>query len=173
MAEIELSKFRSLRGPLGLWEKSLLSAIPVTGIFFVADAPFYMGLAIMREQSLGLFLALILGAVFLSVPPSIRADRQRVPCYDLLFSFLGLAVGLYAAVFYPEIMRRMGDPDAPRLVLGVIAILLIIQALGRAFGWIVVGVGVFFLLYARFARFIPGGFAGPGVPWDRLINSLY
>ncbi|MDP2734886.1 MAG: hypothetical protein Q8P12_01625, partial [bacterium] len=124
MAEIALSKFRSLRGPVGLWEKSLLSAIPVTGIFFVADAPFYMGLAIMREQYLGLFLALILGGVFLSVPPSSGADRQRVPWYDLVFSFLGLAVGLYAAVFFPEIMRRMGDPDAPRLVLGVIAILL-------------------------------------------------
>jgi len=173
MAEIELSKFRSLRGRLGLWEKSLLSAIPVTGIFFVADGPFYLGLAIMREQYLGLFLALILGAVFLSVPPSIRADRQRVPWYDLLFSFLGLAVGLYAALFFPEIMRRMGDPDAPRLVLGVIAILLIIEALRRTVGWILVGVGVFFLLYARFAHFFPGGFAGTGVPWDRLINYLY
>jgi len=173
MAEIELSKFRSLRGPLGLWEKSLLSALPVTGIFFVADAPFYMGLAIMREQYLGLFLALILGAVFLSVPPSIRADRQRVPWYDLVFSLLGLAVGLYAAVFFPEIMRRMGDPDAPRLVLGVIAILLIIEALRRTVGWILVGVGVFFLIYARFAHFFPGGFAGTGVPWDRLVNYLY
>ena len=173
MAEIELSKFRSLRGPVGLWEKSLLSALPVTGIFFVADAPFYMGLAIMREQYLGLFLALILGAVFLSVPPSIRADRQRVPWYDLGFSFLGLAVGLYAAVFFPEIMRRMGDPDAPRLVLGGIAILLIIEALRRTVGWILVGVGVFFLLYARFAHFFPGGFAGTGVPWDRLVNYLY
>src|SRR3989337_3237412 len=131
MAEIELSKFRSLRGRLGLWEKVLLVAIPVTGIFFVADGPFYMGLAIMREQYLGLFLALILGAVFLSVPPSSGADRHRVPWYDLLFSFLGLAAGLYAALFFPEIMRRMGDPDAPRLVLGVLSILLLIAGLRR------------------------------------------
>src|SRR3989338_3601673 len=160
MAEIELSKFRSLRGPVGLWEKSLLSAIPLAGVFFVSDAPFYMGLAILREQYLGLFLALVLGAVFLSVPPSIRADRQRVPWYDLLFSFLGLAVGLYAALFFPEIMRRMGDPDALRLVLGVIAILLILEALRRTVGWILVGIGVFFLLYARFADFVSGGFGG-------------
>jgi len=173
MAEIELSKFRSLRGPVGLWEKSLLSAIPVTGIFFVADGPFYMGLAIMREQYLGIFLALILGAVFLSVPPSSGADRHRVPWYDLLFSVLGLTVGLYPGLFFVEIMLSMGEPDALRLVLAVIAILLIIEALRRTVGWILVGVGVFFLLYARFAHFFPGGFAGTGVPWGRLVNYLY
>jgi len=169
----EVTRFRSLRGPLGLWEKILLGAIPGTGVVFVADAPFYLGLAILREQYLGLFLALILGAVFLSVPPSKRADRHRVPWYDLLFSFLGLAVGLYAALFFPEIMRRMGDPDALRLVLGVIAILLILEALRRTIGWILVGVGVFFLLYARFAHFVPGPLGGTGVPWERLINYLY
>ncbi|MBI2091004.1 MAG: TRAP transporter fused permease subunit [Deltaproteobacteria bacterium] len=169
----ELAKFRSLRGLLGFWEKILLTAIPVTGVFFVSDGPFYLGLAILREQYLGLFLALILGGVFLSVPPSGRADRHRVPWYDLLFSFLGITVGLYAALFFPEIMRRMGDPDALRLVLGVIAIFLILEALRRTVGWILVGVGVFFLLYARFAHFVPGGFGGTGVAWDRLTNYLY
>lgn len=173
MAKIELSKFRSLRGPAGLWEKVLLGAIPLAGVFFVADAPFYLGLAILREQYLGLFLALVLGAVFLSVPPSRHADRRRVPWYDFLFSFLGLAVGLYPAWFFPEIMLSMGDPDALRLALGVIVILLILEALRRTVGWVLVGVGVFFLLYARFAHFFPGEFSGTGVPWDRLVNYIY
>ncbi len=169
----ELTRFRTLRGLTGLWVKTLLIAIPVTGVFFVAEAPFYMGLAIMREQYLGLFLALILGGVFLTVPPTERADRNHVPWYDLVFSFLGLAVGLYAAWFFPEIMRTMGDPDTLRLGLGVIAILLILEALRRTVGWILVGVGVFFLLYARFANLFPGAFQGTEVPWDRLINYLY
>jgi TRAP transporter 4TM/12TM fusion protein len=173
MAETELTKFRSLKGPIGLWEKCLLGAIPLSGVFFVSDAPFYFGLALLREQYLGLFLALILGGVFLSVPPSERADRQHVPWYDLLFSFLGLAVGLYAAIFFPEIMRRMGELDAHRLALGVVAILLILEGLRRTVGWILVGVGVFFLIYARYADFFPGEFAGTGVPWDRLVNYIY
>lgn len=173
LSETEVTRFRSLRGLLGVWETTLLVAIPVIGLIFVADLPFYLGLAILREQYLGVLLALILGAVFLSVPPSNRADRERIPWYDLLFSFLGLAVGLYAAVFFPEIMRRMGDPDALRLALGVVAILLILEALRRTVGWILVGVGVFFLFYARFAHFFPGVFAGTGVPWERLINYLY
>jgi TRAP transporter 4TM/12TM fusion protein len=166
-------KFRSLQGLLGIWEKILLIAIPVAGLIFVSDIPFYLGLAIMNEQYLGIILALILGAVFLSVPPSVHADRSRVPWYDLLFSFLGLAVGLYPAIFYPEIMRNMGDPDALRLVLGAIAIFLILEGLRRTIGWILVGVGVFFLFYARFAHYFPGVFAGTGVPWERLINYLY
>jgi len=173
MVETELTRFRSLRGVLGIWAKVLLAAIPVAGMFFVADIPFYLGFAILREQYLGLLLALILGGVFLTVPPSSHADRGRVPWYDLLFSFLGLTVGLYAALFYPEIMRRMGDPDATRLVLGVLAIFLTLEAIRRTVGWILVGVGVFFLFYARFAHFFPGAFAGTGVPLERLINYLY
>lgn len=173
MAEPELAKFRSLHGPLGLWERTLLIAIPVAGVVFVSDAPFYAGLAIMREQFLGLFLALVLGAVFLSVPPSSRADRHRVPWYDVLLSCLGLAVGLYIAVQFPEIMRRMGDPDALRLALGGIAILLVLEALRRTVGWILVAVGVFFLVYARFAHLFPGDFAGTGIAWDRLVNYIY
>ena len=173
MADTELTKFRSLSGPIGIWEKILLVAIPIAGIVFVSDAPFYLGLAILKEQYLGLFMGLILGAVFLSVPPSDRADRHRVPWYDLLFSFLGLAVGLYPAWYFTEIMLTMGEPGALRLTLGAIAILLVLEALRRTVGWILVGVGVFFLLYARFAHFFPGGFAGTGVPWDRLVNYLY
>jgi len=173
MAETELTRFRSLRGRLALWEKTLLTAIPVTGVFFVLEGPFYLGWTLMREQYLGLFLALVLGGVFLAVPPSGRADRHRVPWYDLLLSCLGLIVGLYIAVYFPEVMARMGDPDALRLALGVLAILLVLEALRRAFGWILVGVGVFFLLYARFAHFVPGAFGGIGVPWDRLINYVY
>lgn len=171
--EGELTKFRSLRGLAGFLEKVFLAAIPLSGVVFVSDAPFYLGLAILREQYLGLFLALILGAVFLSVPPSSGADRHRVPWYDALFSFLGLTVGLYVAFFFPEVMRRMGDPDAHRLVLGTIAILLIFEALRRTVGWILVGVGAFFLLYGRYADFFPGELRGIGVPWDRLVNYLY
>lgn len=173
MADAELTKFRSLRGPIGVWQKCLLVAIPISAVVFVSDVPFYLGLAILREQYLGLFLALILGGTFLSVPPSDRADRHSVPWYDLLFSFLGLAVGLYPAVFFPEIMERMGELDTVRLVLGFVAILLILEALRRTVGWILVGVGVFFLIYARYADFFPADLAGIGVPWDRLINYIY
>ena len=173
MAEAELTKFRSLTGPVALWEKCLLAAIPVSGLVFVSDAPFYLGLAILREQYLGLFLALILGGVFLNVPPSSRADLHRVPWYDLLFSFLGLAVGLYPAIFFIEIMERMGEPDPLRLLLGSVAILLILEAVRRTVGWILVFVGVFFLIYGRYADYFPGDFAASGVPWDRLINYIY
>ncbi|HZD40452.1 MAG TPA: TRAP transporter fused permease subunit, partial [Terriglobales bacterium] len=147
--------------------------IPISAIVFVSDVPFYLGLAILREQYLGLFLALILAGVFLSVPPSAGADRHSVPWYDLLFSFLGLAVGLYVAVYFPDILERMGELDTVRLVLGFVAILLIFEALRRTVGWILVGVGIFFLIYARYADFFPADFAGIGVPWDRLINYIY
>lgn len=171
--EIELTRFRSLRGLAALWEKILLALIPTAAIVFVSDAPFYLGLAILREQYLGLFLGLILAGVFLSVPPSRRADRSRLPWYDLAFSFLGLGVGLYVTLFFPEIMRRMGDPDGYRLAFGTIAIVLIFEALRRTVGWILVAVGAFFIFYARYAHLFPGELGGTGTPWDRLVNYLY
>lgn len=169
----ELTKFRSLKGTAGLAENILLIAIPISAIVFVSDAPFYFGLAILREQYLGLFLGLILGAVFLSVPASKTADRSRVPVYDIVFSLLGLGVGFYVAFYFPEVMRRMGDPDASRLALGVVAIALIFEALRRTVGWILVGVGAFFIFYARYADLFPGELSGTGTSWDRLVNYLY
>lgn len=169
----EVLKVRTLHGPMRAAQKTMLCLIPILGIVFVLDIPGYLGTSVPQGQYLAVFVALILGAVFLVVPPTSRSARDRVPWYDLALAVLGLTVGLYVAVRYDEILVKMGEFAPERLVLGAVAILLVLEANRRVAGWVIVAITLSFILYAAYADLAPGGFAGSSVPWPMLVNYLY
>jgi TRAP transporter 4TM/12TM fusion protein len=158
--------------------------IPVVGAFFVLDVPTYLNMAffrwdiawrltILQEQYFGIFLAMILGNVFLIVPATRSATRDRVPWYDALLSILGVVVGLYVAFLYPRILWELGIITPDRVIVGGLAILLVLEALRRLTGWFLVGLGLFFIFYARFTWLFPGVFYGRGTSWNELTNYLF
>jgi len=149
-----------------------LAAIPLAGAFFALDVPFYLKLTILRGQYLGLFLGLVLASTYILVPPTRRAVRERLPWYDGLLALLGLGVGLYVALLYPRILREIGYVDLQRFVVAALAILLVLEGVRRLTGWLLVGIGILFILYARFTWLVPGTLTGLGVPWKRLVNYL-
>ena len=169
----EGSRYRTLGRHTQFLTKALLIAIPVLGIFFIMDTPSYLGWLFLREQYYGLFLGLVFCTVFLVVPPTKRAPRNRIPWYDVILSILGFGVGLYVAVLYPGILKRMGAVTPDRVLLGTVAILLVLESVRRLTGWVLPIIGLIFILYARFTWLVPGVFHGPGIPWDRLVNSLF
>ena len=169
----ESVKFRTLHGPMALVQKTLLCLIPVLGIIFILDIPSYLRISVPQGQYLGVFVALILGSVFIVAPPTAKSARDRVPWYDMVLSVLGLTVGLYLTVRYDDILIHMGQPGPDRLILAAIAVLLVLEANRRISGWILVIIGTAFILYAAYADLVPGGFAGSATPWPQLVNYLY
>lgn len=169
----EVTRHRTLSGRWRFFTRFQLIAIPLVGTFFVLDIPFYLRLAILREQYFGIFLALVLGNLFLLYPPTRKAARDRVPWYDVILMALSFVVGLYVAVLYPKVLFELGLVSADKVILGTITILLILEGLRRLTGWLLVGLGLIFLLYARFAWLAPGVFNGPGITWDLLSIYLY
>jgi len=171
--EPEVSRFRSLGKRLKLLTKLLLIAVPVVGIFFIMDTPSYLGWDFLREQYYGIVLAIVFACVFLLVPATKEAPRNRVPWYDVILSILGFVVGLYVAILYPKILRWLGIITPDRIIISTIAILLILEGARRLTGWVLPILGLLFILYARFTWLAPGVLHGEGIPWDRLVNSLY
>jgi TRAP transporter 4TM/12TM fusion protein len=171
--EPEFSRFRSLSKRLRLLTKLLLIAMPVVAVFFIMDTSSYLGWAFLREQYYGFFLAIAFASVFLLVPATKRAARNRLPWYDVILSLLGFGVGLYVAILYPEILWRVGVITPDRVIISTIAILLILEGARRLTGWVLPSLGLLFILYADFTWLVPGVFRGPGIPWNRLSNSLY
>ena len=104
MAEKESTggRFRKVTGLPGLINKVLLICIPVSGILFVLDIHLYLGWSVFREQYLSLFLGLILGSAFLSVPSHKGASREHAPWYDIILAAMGFGICLYSFVMYPE-----------------------------------------------------------------------
>jgi TRAP transporter 4TM/12TM fusion protein len=145
----------------------------VLGGLFTLEIYFYLGEAIYREQYLGVFLALILAGVFLSTPAGPKAPLERVPWYDLLFAALGLVVGLYIAIQYPELVYTQAFVTVDKWLLGGLAILLLLEATRRVIGWPLVIIAGTFILYAHFSYLLPGMLYARGQSWRRIATYLY
>ena len=169
----EGARIRTISGSVSILQKVIFIAIPVAGAFFVMDGPFYLGWSVQQAQYYGLFLGLVLAGVFLTVPFNSKAPSDRVPWYDLVLAALGLIVGMYIAVFYVDILFKLGQPDPGRLIMGGMAIVIVLEAARRTAGWILPAICVFFILYARFADLAPGDFASSATDWPKLVNYLY
>jgi TRAP-type uncharacterized transport system fused permease subunit len=154
-------------------QRFFLRALPASGAFYLLDVHLFFGLVILRQQYLAFLLTLTLGAVFLSIPSARNRVSDALPWYDLVCSLLGLTVGAYLVIFYPELIYTLGERSAERVVLGVLAVLLVVEAARRILGWsMVILIGVF-LLYARYADLAPGYLRSKPSYWDRLFPTLY
>ncbi|MBU2499063.1 MAG: TRAP transporter permease [Proteobacteria bacterium] len=161
-----------LTGRALLWEKILLTSMPIVGIVGILDIFLYFGKSIWVQQYLSLLFGLTLALVFLRVPAN-KKSAGKLPWFDVVLSFAGLAVGLYPCIYYQDLIISIGIISPDKLVLGTIAVLLILESCRRLVGWPLTIIVMFFLLYAHFSYIFPGALEGRGVPWDRLITHLY
>ena len=151
----------------------LCIVFPVVGCFFILEIPAYLGWSIISEEYYGIVFGLVLGNVFLLYSPTRGTARNRVAWYDVILSILGFGVSVYLTFSYRKIMWEIGVITPDRIVMGLLAVLLVLEGARRTTGWILVFLGGAFILYGRFAWLVPGMFGGEGIPWDRLLNYLF
>ncbi len=92
---------------------------------------------------------------------------------DVFSILLSFAVCLYIIINYRGITERWGTPNAPDLVFGVLAILLIIDMGRRTIGLTLPIIAVIFLLYAYFGKYFPGFMGHAGYSVKRIIHQMY
>lgn len=126
-------------------------------------------------QQRGIHLALVLALVFLVAPASKRAaDRLHLPWYDAAAALASLFVALYPAWHYIDISRRMGFPTQFEIWLGLVTIVLLLEATRRMIGPVMVVIVAFFLGYLWFGARLPlewGGFVT--ISFRRAMSTLY
>ncbi len=169
----KLPRYRQLRGPVGILQRGLLLIVPVSGIVFILGIPIRLNLSIWPEQYIGLFLGLTLAGLFLSVPHTRQAPRDSVPWFDFVLALWGLAAGLYVAFFWKYIISHMSLITPERIILGVAAILLVLEGIRRLTGWSLVMICLLLIFYARWAHLFPDPFMGSRTSWSTLIHYLY
>lgn len=169
-----LSRFRSMTGILGVVERSLLAGIPIIGLFFIMRIPGRLGLSLWVEQYLAIFLAIVLVCVFLKVPAFKGAPRDRLPWYDALLALGGVVVGGYLAIWFPFFQVEAGGLLYPSAqVLGVVSVVLLLEACRRIFGWALVILTIIVLIHALFADKFPYPLTATSFSFKRLMQLLY
>ena len=166
-------RFRTLSGTPRAVEQGLLALLTAAGALWVLEAHTWLPRAVFKEQYLGLFLALALGAAFIATRAGRRAPLDRVPWYDWALAAAGLAVGLYVGVLYPTIAYQLGIITWDKVTFGALAVLLVLEATRRLVGWVMVGLGAVFILYAKLAYLLPGLLEAKSTTWSRIVVYLY
>ena len=80
---------------------------------------------------------------------------------------------MYIVVFYKELVMRAGLVTTTDYIIGIIAILLILDAVRRVVGLPMVCVAIAFIAYALFGRQLPGALAHRGADLPTLVQHLF
>ncbi|MEW6046984.1 MAG: TRAP transporter permease [Bacillota bacterium] len=159
-----------LSGRRAFW---LFSAIAVTLGLFQLYAASYLVLDAYLHRVY--YLLFVLTLVFL-VEPLRRGDAGRRPGYLVLDALLlagSVTVSLYILVFYEDIVWRMGSPNTADIVMGIIAILLVLEATRRTVGASMAVIAAAFIAYALAGPWLPGLLSHKGFSLGRVVYHLY
>ncbi len=134
-----------------------------TAIFGILDAQ------LQRAVHLGFALALS----YLLYPTRKSWSRTKLHPLDLVLAILGAAAPAYICMMYRELVMRAGMVTPADLAMGVIGILLVIEATRRVVGIPMVAVVLVFITYAFAGPYMPGVLAHRGLSLEQLVGHLY
>jgi TRAP transporter 4TM/12TM fusion protein len=147
-------------------------------------AAFYLYLAWALVDSLtssgelangGAYLALVAFLVVITLPiRQFRGYEDKPAWIDWPLALAAAGVSLYQIVFFDDIfIARVGSPIAQDYMMGVLAIIIVMEASRRTMGPLLPLIGMTCLLYALLGRYMPGVLAHRGYSVVRVVNHIY
>lgn len=134
-----------------------------TAAFGVLDAQLQRGI----HLGFGLML------VYLLYPTRKSWSRTRLHPLDLILAILGAAAPAYVVYEYQHLVMRAGTVTNTDLAVGVLGIVLVIEAARRVVGLPMVCVVLAFLAYAFLGPYMPGVLAHRGLTLSQLVSHIY
>ena len=99
--------------------------------------------------------------------------RDRIMSFDVVLALLSVATIVYLLVDFDNFIYRAVTPTRWDLFFGTALILLILEALRRTSGWIMLGVVSAFLAYAVLGPDLPEPWSHRGYGLERLVGQMY
>lgn len=167
---VSIQRYRTLSGPL----RWIFIFFSLVGIFLAIYYLFhfeFLGVMV-GDAYFYLLIAIFLPLFFLIAPISKKLIRERVPLYDLLFALLSFIAPMYLFFNAYRILEEGWEiiPPIQLYILGLILIILILEAARRAGGLGFALICLFFTTYALYAQHMPGLLEGYGCNLRRLVG---
>ena len=161
-------KIRNIRE--GFVKKVLITVCIILSLFHLYTAGF--GLLPPMQQRV-FHLAFILFLVFLLFPATTRSPKDRVPWYDIILAIAALASNFYIFFVFDYVAFRFDiSISFTNFLIGMVALLLIIEATRRAVGKELVILCVISILYMLFGYLFPGFLRYRGMSLVRLVEYM-
>ena len=117
-------------------------------------------------------VAFVLVLSFLLFPMAARF-RNRIHWFDVVLGFAGAAILVYAIEGGEDFTDRATMPNQIDVVLGIIFMVLLLEATRRTTGWIVPVVALAFLAYAYFGPYLPQPWTHRGFDIGQIVGQLF
>ncbi|MET0443441.1 MAG: TRAP transporter fused permease subunit, partial [Pseudorhodoplanes sp.] len=151
------------------WAGIISTAIAVSMSLF----HLYAAYAIVPTQELRyIHVAFTLILAFLLFPAA-RRFRDRVRWWDIVPGIIAIGTVIYALWGGEDFTDRATVPDRIDVIVGIVFIVLLLEATRRTTGWIMPVVSIFFIAYAMLGPHLPAPWTHRGYDLPRLVGHLF
>src|SRR5712672_1715121 len=151
------------------WAGTIVTAIAIAMSLF----HLYAAYDIVPTQPLRYtHVAFVMVLCFLLFPLASRF-RDRIRVWDVIAAAAAVGILGYALLGGEDFTDRATTPDRTDVALGVVFIVLLLEATRRTSGWIMPIVALFFIAYALLGPHLPPPWTHRGYDLPRLIRHLF
>ncbi len=152
-----------------VWMESLIFA--ALYLYLLYD----IAVALPASTLKNVFIAVMLALIALTLPFNRRgADPEKVALRDWVFAAFGAGFSAYLTIFFKYIfIDNVGNPPEPVYMMGLVAIVMTLEATRRTMGPMLAYIGIGCLLYALVGPYLPGILAHRGYSITRIVNHLF
>lgn len=118
----------------------------------------------------------VLPLAFIYWPISKNSPKDKIPWYDWILAIISLTPGVYGVINSNEILFRYFQVDPvtdAQLYLGLVLLLILIEATRRLLGWPLTIIASFFAIYMVWGEYFPGMLKGDAFTLREVIESLF
>lgn len=98
--------------------------------------------------------------------------KSSITWYDFLLATIGVAVILYQWYAYKDLAMRSGSWTQLDVIVGVLTVLIVLEASRRVMGLPLMLVAIFFLAYDYFGPYLPDAIAHKGASINKMVGQM-
>jgi TRAP transporter 4TM/12TM fusion protein len=168
-AEAMVEQEEGVINRLAGWPGGIVTGLAVTMSLF----HLYAAYEIVPTQELRYtHVAFVLMLTFLAFPLAERF-RNRIRWWDVIAGLTCVGILIYAIIGGEDFTDRATTPNRTDVILGVIFIVLLVEATRRTIGWIVPAIAILFIIYALAGPYLPPPWNHRGYGFNALVGHLF
>lgn len=118
-------------------------------------------------------LGFALTFIFLLYPARKKGMKHKIAWYDYGLAILSVIVGSYWVINYDRLVKNLGLVSGIDFYIGLIAILLVLEAARRAVGLPITIIAACFLVYGLYGNYFPGFLAHRGQSLESIAHLMF
>ncbi len=143
-------------------------------IWYASPLPFVLRFGVLNDtEARAIHLAVATFLAFLAYPAFRRSSRRDVPRADWALALIGTFCASYLFFFYTELSTRPGKPTSMDLVVGVLGVIIMLEATRRAMGMGMLITTGLFLLYVFAGPYMPDALQHKGSSLQRVVSHMW